>query len=361
MNCPKCRSAEINKDGVCLVCGFRTNNGDPKQDSSRPETVGLQPAAADTASQAMAADAAEPQAEIPEWRQELSRRLLEIKQRREAGDPGMPSMEPAAAPETAVMQEPIDAEPEPARPPTPRKPRRVPRAASQDVPDATIPAATIERAVISSAAPSEPQPAKPAADVFSAADVPMRPPAAKGQFPHKADIKTMIDTVMIRQALEERPAVPGPEFPSPSPVTEEPGEDKLILLTRTLAGLVDIVIVIVCGCSIIFAVDIVERIEVFDTVSLAYYFLLLLAMYFVYSLFFLGMAGQTIGMMLTDLRLVSDTFQRPKGTQILLRSATFLLSLAGLGVGLFWGFFDRNSRCLHDRISRTRVTRVSVF
>ena len=138
-----------------------------------------------------------------------------------------------------------------------------------------------------------------------------------------------------------------------------PQENKLILLSRTLAGLVDLIIVIVSGSAFIFTVDVLEGIDVFDAVSITHYLLLLLVTYFVYSLFFLSTGTQTIGMMLTDLRVVGTSMKRPKITQLLVRCITFLLGLAAFGVGLLWGCFDRQSRCLHDWLSQTRVERIS--
>ena len=132
-------------------------------------------------------------------------------------------------------------------------------------------------------------------------------------------------------------------------------------MSRTLAGLVDIIIVAVCASSFIFAVDVLEGIEVFDAVSVIYFALLVLATYFVYSFFFLGTANQTIGMMLTDLRIVGVSFERPRAIQILIRCIAFLLGSAGLGIGLLWSCFDRQSRCLHDQLSKTRVVRVPLY
>jgi uncharacterized RDD family membrane protein YckC len=161
-------------------------------------------------------------------------------------------------------------------------------------------------------------------------------------------------------------AVPGAQFSASlaqpaifSHITDKPHESKLILLSRTLAGLVDLIVIIVSGSALIFTVDVLEGIDVFDSVSISHYLLLLLVTYFVYSLFFLSTGAQTIGMMLTDLRLVGTARKRPKVTQLLVRCIAFLLGLAAFGVGLLWGFFNRQSRCLHDWISQTRVERIS--
>ena len=142
-------------------------------------------------------------------------------------------------------------------------------------------------------------------------------------------------------------------------LADKPRESRLILLSRTLAGLVDLIIVIICGSAFIFMVDVLEGISVFDRVSVSHYVLLLLLTYFVYSMFFLSTGTQTIGMMLTYLHVTGADTNRPKIIRILLRCIFFLLGLAALGIGLLWGCFDRQARCLHDRLSSTRVERIS--
>jgi len=64
-------------------------------------------------------------------------------------------------------------------------------------------------------------------------------------------------------------------------------------------------------------------------------------------------------MMVTDLQVVDPDYHRPRISQILIRSAAYLTSLLGFGIGLVWGFFDPESACLHDKISKTCVIRIS--
>jgi uncharacterized RDD family membrane protein YckC len=238
-----------------------------------------------------------------------------------------------------------------------------------------------------------------------AEEILLRPPAEAGQ----RDVKDLIDSVVSRHAQDEPPAPPPPAFtplsppeagpqpepdvqrrlefersprpspgrkPAPSPEpdstpawmlpTQETrvpdpmnsGEDKLILLSRTLAGLVDLILIILCAGAMIFAVDILEGIEVWDAVTKFHFALIFLATYFVYSFFFLGMSNQTIGMMLTDLMVVDSASGRAGTPQILVRCLLFPFSLALFGIGLLWGCFDRHTRCLHDLLSGTRVTRI---
>ncbi len=188
------------------------------------------------------------------------------------------------------------------------------------------------------------------------ADILVRTSSAETGKERQRDVQTLIDSVVAKSP--RLAAVRAPETVRPLSVTSSAREEKLILLTRTLSGLVDLIIVILSGSALILAVDVLIGIEVFDAVSIVHYSTLLLMTYFLYSLFFLGTGGQTVGMMLTDLRVVGVASPRPSPGQILVRSIAYVLGSAALGIGLIWGCFDRQSRCLHDRFSHTKTVRV---
>ena len=95
-----------------------------------------------------------------------------------------------------------------------------------------------------------------------------------------------------------------------------------------------------------------------DNFSLVLFSCVFLLNYFVYSLFFLAASNQTIGMMITELRVIGLDGNRPSVRQILQRCCGYLVSLFCLGIGLLLGLFDRESRCFHDRISGTHVVRI---
>jgi uncharacterized RDD family membrane protein YckC len=63
-------------------------------------------------------------------------------------------------------------------------------------------------------------------------------------------------------------------------------------------------------------------------------------------------------MMITDLRVVGDDGVRPVLHQLLSRCTLYLLSFFALGIGLLWSLINRESLCLHDKLSDTRVKRV---
>jgi uncharacterized RDD family membrane protein YckC len=173
------------------------------------------------------------------------------------------------------------------------------------------------------------------------------------------EIENLIDTVIEREAIQIKPSESPEKIIVPDEVRDEASAEKLILLSRTLSGMLDLIIVFLCGSAFILVTDIVSGINVVDSQSLIHYSLLLVAIFLVYSLFFLGTANQTVGMMVTNLRVVGKSGNRPAFARLLIRSAVYLLSLLGLGAGLIWGFFDRDSDCLQDKLSQTHVVRLA--
>jgi uncharacterized RDD family membrane protein YckC len=76
-----------------------------------------------------------------------------------------------------------------------------------------------------------------------------------------------------------------------------------------------------------------------------------------YLVGFTTASGQTIGKMLTGVRVVADTTQRvPLGSAVA-RTAAMLLTVLSLGVGYVPALAGRDRRALHDRLSGTRVVR----
>lgn len=296
-------------------------------------------------------------AALPAWRQELSRRLQEIKRKRETGD--QPPAEGEQLPPLPEPREKASAESGPlAEEPPRRRPSRL----------RPVPAVT--------QAPAESRPSSPpdvhaaAADSVGSAEIgpspaetPTPEPAraepalrhAPAGSPKQANIQDLIDSIMTRKPAQPDAA---PRIMPPSSVPDRHGEGKLILLSRTLSGLVDLLIVVLCAGAFILAADFISGIEVLDDISLFHYAQLLLAVFLLYSIFLLGTANQTMGMMITDLKVVSGRGERPSIGQILVRTVAFLISILTLGSGLIWGVFDRKSLCLHDRISRTEVVRM---
>jgi len=327
MGCPQCNSDEISPSGVCLICGFRIS-----EDSSEPKTEsgeGDAPGYSGMIEMNYAEGTPEPveKAEIPEWRQQLSQRLQEIKQKREAvaatppeTKTPPPEVQQARAAESLsalqaklLEKKPVRKSPSPFVPP----PRQI----------------TLQ--------PLEPElPAPPAL-----------PPA------DPQEIRNLIDNAVSRQVSQDAAPAGVAEIIQNEPETVFDQEGKLILLSRTLSGLVDLIIIVLCTGVFILAADYFSGIIALDRISLLIFSVLFLLNYFLYSLFFLSASNQTIGMMITDLHLVGRGEKRPTMGQLLRRCCGYLVSLFGLGIGLLSGLFDRGSLCFHDHVSGTYVAR----
>jgi uncharacterized RDD family membrane protein YckC len=290
-------------------------------------------------------------AALPAWRQELSRRLQEIKRKRETGEqlPPLPEPREKASAESGPLAE------EPPRR-RPSRPRPVPAVTQTPAESRPSSPPDVHAAAADSVGSAEigPSPAETPTPEPSRAEPALR--HAPAGSPKQANIQDLIDSIMTRKPAQPDAA---PRIVPPSSVPDRHhGEGKLILLSRTLSGLVDLLIVVLCAGAFILAADFISGIEVLDDISLFHYAQLLLAIFLLYSIFLLGTANQTMGMMITDLKVVSGRGERPSIGQILVRTVAFLISILTLGSGLIWSVFDRKSLCLHDRISRTEVVRM---
>jgi uncharacterized RDD family membrane protein YckC len=70
-------------------------------------------------------------------------------------------------------------------------------------------------------------------------------------------------------------------------------------------------------------------------------------------------SGQTLGMRAWRLRAVDDSGRSLKLTPAALRLAWGALAWAPAALGVLWLYFDPEHLALHDRLSRTRVVRLS--
>lgn len=65
--------------------------------------------------------------------------------------------------------------------------------------------------------------------------------------------------------------------------------------------------------------------------------------------------GQTLGMMAWRLKIRTDDGYRLTWKDALVRFLLAIPSLLCFGIGLLWILFDKESRALHDRLSKTEV------
>jgi uncharacterized RDD family membrane protein YckC len=336
MSCSQCGKGEIDAAGICQNCGCQVSLDDS---ASKPE---IKDESASNSVDAKECDDSigTPEAplpdDLPEWRKELAQRFQEIKHKRESMGQASAAREPhALAPVPKVDEDSAALRAEllermKARKPAPKPPTLVPLQKTLQ--------------------PLESRPAVQAKSSSSSPD------------PQK--IQNLIDTVMSRKAVVSENAEEAIDPPIYMPDEESDSdraadsEGKLILLSRTLSGLVDLILVVLFAGIFIVTADHFWGISVVDLVSVVHFSLLFLLIYFVYSLFFLASANQTIGMMITELRVVGVDESRPRLLQIVSRCCCFLVSLFGLGIGLLWGLFSRENLCFHDRVSGTQVIRI---
>src|SRR4051794_37333877 len=74
-----------------------------------------------------------------------------------------------------------------------------------------------------------------------------------------------------------------------------------------------------------------------------------------YQLYFGGISGQTLGMRLMGIRLISQRGTAPGPGRGLLRLLALAPSVLPAGLGWLWALFDREHRALHDHLAGTYV------
>jgi len=82
---------------------------------------------------------------------------------------------------------------------------------------------------------------------------------------------------------------------------------------------------------------------------------LFLGLTVLYQLYFASMTGQTFGMRLVGIRLISSRGRPPGPVRGLIRVAALTISVLPGGLGWLWAIFDREHRALHDHLAGTYV------
>jgi uncharacterized RDD family membrane protein YckC len=331
MGCPQCESDEISPSGICLVCGYNSSKDALLNANDTGDAYDKSAAVSSAIEIDYSGSAQEPQrqSELPDWRRELSERLSAIKQRKEAETIAFKS---APAPST----------------PAPDSARKE--------------AAALQANLLKQVAARKTRVAAPKVVPKQITLKPLEQEAAFEK-PQRKPVEQMEIQNLINKAIDKQRAsvVDRVDFTPPSlhkPKEPSNSEGKFLLLSRTLSGMVDLIIISACTGLMIIAADRYSGIIALDRASVILIVALFLLNYFVYSLFFLAASSQTLGMMMTDLRVVGINNKRPSIPRILARCAVFLCSLFGLGIGLISAFFERESQCFHDKRSGTRVVRI---
>jgi uncharacterized RDD family membrane protein YckC len=136
---------------------------------------------------------------------------------------------------------------------------------------------------------------------------------------------------------------------------EEEAVPKEIIVSRLLAGTIDMVIAVIIAAGFMEIAAWKLSLNFFEVGVLKWIGILAVVFYILNCLYFLTLVRRTPGMMVTDLKL-----QPGKGRDnlpflsVLVRTLAFFPSALCV-TGLVWSLFDYQARCLHDIISRTRV------
>jgi uncharacterized RDD family membrane protein YckC len=337
MGCPECQSDDISDSGICLACGYVTSIGGtargPESESEIEYDESQSHSGLIEVDYSEGEPAEEQAEEKPAWRQELAQRLHEIKQKRESM--GLAEQFQARDKKPSI--------------PTQRTQASQPSVSSL--------ARTFEAAPVRKPVPKPTTPL-PKQKTLQPLTLGLSGGMPAPRETEARDVQALIDNAVSGRSSQSPGAEPTSGFSDPGLELPSDDEGKLILLSRTLSGLVDLIIVLLCSGVCIIAADFFSGIIALDTVSYLIYSVLFLLTYFFYSIFFLTASSQTIGMMITDLRVVDADGGRPSISQLLRRGFGHLASLLVLGLGLLWSLFDRESQCFHDRISDTRVIRL---
>ncbi len=167
---------------------------------------------------------------------------------------------------------------------------------------------------------------------------------------HEEELTREEYTLSLDQVLERR---------KNNPVVRRPalGIDRTILLSRMLAGLIDLLLVLTLSVSFLLTVAFFMAAPVFaPRMGWLLIGLFVMALY-TYGLFFLCTSGQTIGMVIVGLQVAYRGGTRLTPTAALVRISAFLFAIVCFFLGLVWGLFDSEARCWQDILSDSRVIR----
>jgi uncharacterized RDD family membrane protein YckC len=364
MGCPQCQSTEIGSSGKCGVCGYQIQAPDsaPALEAEAKDSRKLTGMIEMIYSEGD--HESPPQEDIPQWRKDVSQRFQAIKQKKDAAEvaekkayadykPSPPSDFPIKPAVVAVPPAAKPAEKAPARKPAPRL--------SVPVPHQKILQPVVSETIASKPAlhPADPQEIQKLIDSVvslqsSAVDQPAGP-AENYEVTHEQVVRgRMVRGRTVRGRMVRGRTVRGRMVRGR--MVEDEG--KWILLSRTLSGLIDLICIVLFTAIFVLAAEFFSGFIMVDFISLLNLSALLLLTYFVYSFFFLFASNQTIGMMITDLRVVGTNKKRPSLTQLVIRCCCYIISLSIFGIGLLWCLFNRGNLCLHDRLSDTTVVRI---
>lgn len=315
MYCPRCRVEIL--DEQCPRCGLKIQSLSEKAaEASRPrqEPINFNFTTRKTS---------EERPTISDWRAELRRKLNERSEKRE--EAALPRVVPGLSAEQAQPAE-----------------AQIERPLFQYKLSETEQAPESQRIVTFAKKPD--QPSSPLEKPLIRRPATSRPPR-RARAPEQQELQLEVPAFEPEGSAISRAA---------EMVFEPPRVSREILFSRFLAGIIDLLVPVLIGLLFTFVASWVLNFDFFGATSLRLAVVFSLSFYFFNSFFFLLTARQTPGMFLTDLELSDEESEEIPFGSICLRICLFLPVAATL-VGLLWGFFDPGCRCLHDRLSQTRV------
>jgi len=144
------------------------------------------------------------------------------------------------------------------------------------------------------------------------------------------------------------------------PEEEEEDVPKEIIVSRLLAGTIDMVLAVITAAGFMEIAAWKLSLNFFEVGVLKWIGILAVFFYIFSCLYFLTLIQRTPGMLLTELKLNPGRGGRLTFLPVLIRTLVFFPSALSV-TGLVWSFFDNRARCLHDILSGTRVISTRSF
>lgn len=186
------------------------------------------------------------------------------------------------------------------------------------------------------------------------------PPLRADPTPLLATAATIVEPAREPEPVAgERVMQPDAEAPEPSASASLAVGDAAPPLRRLAAAALDVLIIALIDLAVLRLTLAVigapwSRVTSLRWLPLCLFFTLLNGGYLVA---FTVASGQTIGKMLTGVRVVGETSLRVPVAQAVVRASVLALAVAPFGLGYLPALVTRSARGIHDRLSNTRVIR----
>ncbi|HET8925582.1 MAG TPA: RDD family protein [Candidatus Acidoferrum sp.] len=160
---------------------------------------------------------------------------------------------------------------------------------------------------------------------------------------------------------------PGAEANSPASLVEresksQPGMHPVASIDdRRLAALIDFACLLFAYGGFLMLFSSLGGRFTLDKLSAAVYAASFATVYVQYFALFTVFGGTTPGMMMRSLQVVSFSGEPPAPSQMLLRSAGYILSAGTFFLGFLWAMWDVEELTWHDRLSRTYLAVAETF